>query len=279
MYFCKTYIYRATPELIFHKPMAAVKSARYVPVPVRISAFYPLVLTFFLMASLHGTMPAQQADRSLVTELEDLIEESYGPDQHLINGIEYINLHIRTQGHKFLDEDTYYKGRIVIDHRTYRDVLIKYDIFGQRVLLLIEHSTGGNKQIVLNNLRIVEFEINNRLFRKYTFPGKGTRFYHVIGNEEMACLYYYSKQEISRPIDNNTLSELTDTKKKTYLYRRPELHAFRSNRSFVRLFPDHESRIKAYFREHRLSVRKLNDIQMSRLVGYLQSITKTASQE
>jgi hypothetical protein len=136
---------------------------------------------------------------------QQIISESYGPDQHLINGVEYINLHIRSEGHKFLDEDKYYKGRVVIDRKIYKDVLLKYDIFNQQVLLLIEHQSGGNKQIILNNLRIDGFEINGRIFHKYTSPVSGTIFYQVIGNDEMSCFYHFKKQEIPKAIDQNNL--------------------------------------------------------------------------
>jgi hypothetical protein len=259
--------------------MAAVVSARYVPLPVRISAFYQQVVIFLILASLHGLTHAQQSDDPAMADLKDLMDERYGADQHLVNGIEYFNLHIQTDGHKFLDEDKYYMGWIVIDQRTYSDVHLKYDIFGQRVLLLIEHPGGGNRQIILNNLRIREFEINNRHFRKFTFPGEKTRFYQVIGKPELSCLHYYSKQEIPKPVDNNTLSEFTDTKRKSYLYRPSGLHEFKSNRSFLRLFPEYQSQIKAYLRKHKLKVRKLDDGHMGHLIDFCSMLTGTDSTE
>jgi hypothetical protein len=253
--------------------MAAAASARYVPKRVRLSAFYPLGLMLFLVSQL-CTLHAQQADDADMRDLVDRTEESYGPDQHLINGIEYFNLHMQTQGHKFLDEDKYYRGRIVIDHKTYTDVHLKYDIFGQQVLLLIQHPKGGNKQIILNNLRIKEFEINNRQFHKLTFPGKGTQFYQVLGDKEMACLHFHYKQEIPKPIDQNTLSEFTDTKRRSYLYWQSTLNEFKSNRSFIRIFPGHQSQVKSYLRRHKWRVKKLDDPHMSRLVSFCNSITK-----
>ena len=259
--------------------MAAVTSAGYAPTPVRISVFCILLLMFHVWAFIPCTLHAQQTDHNVAADLRKLIEASYGPDQHLINGIEYFNLHIQTDGHKFLDEDKYYKGRILIDHKTYSDVYLKYDIFGQQVLLLIQHPGGGNKQIILNNLRIGEFEINNRRFQKFTFPGMDTRFYQVIGNEEMACLHYHYKQEIPKPVDNNTLSEFTDKKRRSYLLWKSDLHAFKSNRSFIRIFPEHQSQIKTYLRRHRLQVKKLDDPQMNYLVDFCHSITKTPGEQ
>jgi hypothetical protein len=255
--------------------MAAVCPTGSIHSHVRVSGFNSLVLTFILLAALHCTLKAQNPDENIITELNELVAESYGPDQHLVNGIEYINLHIRSTGHKFLDEDDFYEGRVVIDKKGYKDVFLKYDIFNQHVILLIEHPLGGNKQIILNNLRIDEFEINGRIFHKYTFPATGTIFYQVIGNDEMACLYRFKKQEIPRAIDQNNLSEFTDVQKKSFLYWQSELHAFRSNRSFIQIFPDHQAQIKSFIRQNKFQVKKLNDAQMHRLIIYCNSLTKT----
>ena len=243
--------------------------------PVGVSGVIPLVLTFFILAALPCTLTAQQPGDNIIADLNELIAESYGPDQHLINGIEYVNLHIRSDGHKFLDEDTYYNGRVVIDKKVYNDVFLKYDIYNQQVLLLVQHPSGGHKQIILNNLRIDKFEINGRTFHKYSFPAIGTLFYQVIGTNEMACFYHFRKDEIPKPIDQYTLSEFTDEKKKSSLYWQSELHAFKGNRSFVRIFPDHQSQIKAFIRKNKFRIRKLNDSQMLRLVSYCNYLTET----
>ncbi|MCK4855053.1 MAG: hypothetical protein KAT31_12340 [Bacteroidales bacterium] len=255
--------------------MAADHPAGCIHSQVRVSGLNSLVLIFVILAAFNCTLKAQQPDENIIAELDELVTESYGPDQHLINGIEYVNLHIQSEGHKFLDEDKFYKGRVVIDNKVYKDVFLKYDIYNQKVLLFIEHPSGGHKQIILNNLRIDEFEINSRIFHKYNFPGTGTLFYQVIGNDEMSCFYHFKKQEIPRAIDQYTLSEFTDEQKKSYIYWQSELHEFKGTRSFVRIFPIHQPEIKAFIRQNKLRVRKLNDSQMYRLISYCNSITKT----
>ncbi len=255
--------------------MAADHQAGCIHSRGRVSGLNPLVLTFLILAVLHCTLNAQEPGENIIAELNELVTESYGPDQHLINGIEYVNLHIRSDGHKFLDEDKFYEGRVVIDNKVYKDVFLKYDIFNQQVLLLIQQPAGGHKQIILNNLRIDEFEINGRIFHKYTFPHTRALFYQVIGNDEMACFYHFRKQEIPRAIDQYTLSEFTEVQKKSYLHWQSELHAFKGTRSFIRIFPDHQPQIKSYIRQNKLRVRKLNDAQMYWLISYCNSLTET----
>jgi|GEM_PF-23173 len=259
--------------------MAADHPAGYIRSQIHVFGNNFIVLIFLILAALPCSLYAQQTGENIIEELTELVAESYGPDQHLINGAEYFNLHIRSAGHKFLDEDKFYKGRIVIDKKVYDDVSLKYDIFNQKVLLLISPPGGGHKQIILNNVRIDEFEINGRIFHKYISPLTRTFFYQAIGNDEMACLYHFKKQEVPRPGENNTLSKFTETQKKSYLYWQSELHEFKGNRSFVGIFSDHQPQIKAFIRQNKFRVKKLNDSQMHQLIQYCNSITKTPKED
>lgn len=259
--------------------MAEDQSAGYTFSPVSISTLIHTWLILCMQLSLSLNLHGQNADRNNIAELVQLISESYGPDQHLINGIEYFNLHTHTSGHKFLDEDKFYEGRVVIDKRVYRHVMLKYDIFNQNLLLLAEQPKGGHKQVILNNLRIDEFELNGRIFRKHTFHGTGTLFYQVIGSDEIACFYHFTKQEIPRAIDQHTLSEFTDVQKKSYIYWQSELHAFNRNRSFIRIFPEHQTQIKAFLRQNKFQVRNMTDPQMYWLIHHCFSLTRTSIEE
>jgi hypothetical protein len=238
-----------------------------------------LGLTLFMLANMHGRLYAQQTPDGTREELNEWIMQLYGPDQHLVNGIEYANLHLRSEGHKFLDEDRYYPGRVIIDGKAYDDVSLKYDIFNQHLILLVPFRSGGHKQIILNNMRIEGFELNGRVFRKYTFPKTGTRFYQVIGSEQMACLYHFSKQEISNPVDNYTLSKFSEVQKKSYLYWQSALHEFKGKRSFVRIFPEHQPEIRAFIRKNRFRVRKLNDTDMNWLIYHCYSLAGNPDEE
>ena len=48
----------------------------------------------------------------------------------------------------------------------------------------------------------------------------------------------------------------------------------RATRAFVRIFPDHQAQIKAFIRQNKLKVKKLNDLQMQGLITYCNSVTK-----
>jgi hypothetical protein len=259
--------------------MIADHRARCINSPDGVPGLKPPALIFFFLAVLPFMLTAQQPGENIIAELHELATEFYGPDQHLVNGIEYVNLHIRSSGHKFLDEDRFYEGRVVIDNKVYHHVFLKYDIYNQQVLLLIRSTSGGHKQIIMNTLRIDEFEINGRIFRKYTFPDAGTRFYQVIGSNEMACLYHFSKLEILNPVDRYTISKFTEEKKKSYLYCQSDLNKFKSARSFVRIFPDHQPEIKAFIRKNKSRFRKLNDSQMLSLICYCNSLAEGLPEE
>ena len=78
-----------------------------------------LLLIICILTAFTGILEAQDDGKNAMADLDQFIQESYGPDLRLINGREYFNLHTRSVGHKFLDDDKFYRGRVVIDQDTY----------------------------------------------------------------------------------------------------------------------------------------------------------------
>ena len=125
-------------------------------------------------------------------QLERDLRGLYGADQVLINGVEYYNEHARSKGHKFYGEDRYQRGRLVIEHKVYDDVLLKYDIYNQQVLMLSSQGSARDREIIINGLWLKEFSLGNRVFRKYYFPGRDTLLYQVYKGSYIDFLVHWS---------------------------------------------------------------------------------------
>lgn len=254
------------------------QSTGYGPSPVGISGMVFLFLNLYVLTAFTCTLNAQQIDNNVISALDKFIADCYGPDQNLINGIEYYNLHTRSKGHKFLDEDKFYRGRVVINKRVYDDVELKYDIFNQHVLLQFDRGTEVYTQIILNNKWVDEFELNGRIFRKHTFPETGTLFFQIIGSGEIACYYHFKKEEVPR-VTRITLSEFGDEKRKSYVYWQSELHEFHGARSFAEIFPAHESQILEFIRQQNFRTRKISDSQMDILISYCNTLINSPTED
>ena len=210
-------------------------------------------------------------NESEIAQLEEYFLERYGPDQKLYSGARYYNVHLKSSGHKFLGEDLYQQGKLVIDNRLYDSVQLKYDVFTQQVLLLFEKPGYGTDEIIVNNLRLEEFHLGEKVFKKRFFPETDTLFFQVFEEKYLTILYHFQKEIIMRTTYRNAL-EFTQSKRRSYVSIPSGLYNFNSTRSFIKLFPEHRSELKAYKREHKIQIRWASDNQIRELIEYCNQI-------
>jgi hypothetical protein len=215
---------------------------------------------------------APDANADHWNELYKSVVNAYGFDQVLVNGICYEDEYIGTVGHPFLFEDRFYKGRLIYRGKEYRGVDLKYDIYKQQVILFTKQNNSIAWFIPPNEF-ISSFSLGDKLFVKYTFhklPG----FYQVIfDNQQLKCLYYWSKLRYDSYQKRYNSYGFTDSEKKTYLMVGDVVKKYGDNRSFIRLFPQGiQIRIKQYIKNNKISVAKSSDAEMEKLVTYCRSL-------
>ena len=121
---------------------------------------YRIALLLLFVTALPGSLSAQdQPDQVAVfNEWEDYFDRVYGVDYNLVNGIRYLYPYARAHGHPFLGENRFYTGYAVINGHYYQDLLFKYDICNQQIILNHTFLSGGTEQIIINyeqNFRLI----------------------------------------------------------------------------------------------------------------------------
>ncbi len=234
------------------------------------NGFYRYSLFFVLsFCSCHiNAQNGNTADSSLY-EWKEYFNNSYGPDPNLINGIRYLNLFPNSDGHPFLAEDQFYNGRLVIGNTEYVDVDFKYDICDQNIILQYSPFSGGRYQIVLNSEFVNEFLIDDKLFRKYSFPETGTRFFQIVTSGNIYCLFYWEKDLNDSNTSLDYSYKYSSMKKKAYLIMNEQAYFFRNKRSFLRLFPEiYQKEIKQFIRANGIMVSNGSEKSIGKLVEY-----------
>ena len=234
-------------------------------------------LKYFLLLSVcfySGTAKtyAQTTYDSAIYSWKKYFDISYGPDYNLINGIKYLYLYSDIEGHPFFGENQFYAGSLIMANREYQDVYLKYDLFNQDMILQYSPFIGGTNQILLQNEFIHEFKIYDKLFRKYSFPETGTRFYQVVTSGKIYCLYYWEKI-----LDYSTLSlyNFSSPKKISYIVKNGKPYRFKRKKQFRKLFPvQHQKEIKQYFRNNRIRLKNEPDGNMGRLLEFCNQLTE-----
>jgi hypothetical protein len=234
-----------------------------------------LYIIFFLLICSHYNYSQYAAPTdSTVIKLKAFFEQLYGADYNLINGRRFVNLYPTAEGYPYLGEDKFYRGIIVINNISYTNVEIKYDICNQKIILKYPHFSGNEDKIILNGEFIEEFEIDGRLFRKYTFPGTEPRFYQVVSQGNIYCLYHW-KKELLKGLSGRSFFTYSPEKHLSYLVIDNKLYPFNSRQSFLKLLPlEYYKEIKMYLRSNKIWFRDASDIQIRQLMDFCNKLIR-----
>ncbi len=203
-------------------------------------------------------------------ELYNFIQTEYKSDQVLVNGLYYDNYYRNAIGHPFLFEDVFYKGTVVYQNIQYKDLDMKYDIYGQELLLSYVLDDRNIRFIPLNEF-ISEFSLNEMYFKKYSFPGMAPGFYQVIADYgDIKCLYYWFKKRTeSSHFRVITSYQFYKSEKTRYLVLDNKLLKYRNKFSFIRLFPQEKRYdIRKFLKSENIKISKSDDDSIRKLINY-----------
>lgn len=185
-----------------------------------------VAILLFLFSSLtgQGTFP-------------DLVENAYGLDQNLVNGIQYSNRHLRTQGHPYFLEDRFENGDLTIEGSIYRDVQIKYNLLSQHVEISYENLSGGNNQLITVSERLPVFRLGTNEFRLLSINEEPEKYFQVINTKYFICYVHWEKALVSLNDNIAYGHRFTYPRLLYWLELDGETEAFHNRKSFIQLFP------------------------------------------
>ena len=220
---------------------------------------------FFLFATLagQGTFP-------------DLVENAYGLDQDLVNGIQYSNRYMRSEGNPYFQEDSFKNGSVSINGKIYQNVQLKYDLFSQRVEIKHDKILGRNYRYITISDRMEAFSLGEYEFRKLNIQETPERYYQVINTGHFTCLVHWEKELV--PLDNSAIyiDHFTHPRHYYWLELNGEIIAFNNRRTFARLFPKNMQReILKLFRQRHISFRNVGPDEILRTMKMVENLFNT----
>ena len=223
---------------------------------------------FFLFATLAGqnTFP-------------DLVKYAYGLDQDLVNGVQYSNRYIRSQGHPYFLEDRFENGSVSINGKIYQNVQLKYDLLSQDVEIKHKKYLDGNYRYVTISDRMEAFSLGEYEFRKLKIQEEPERYYQVINTRHFTCFVYWEKKLI--PLDNSVIyiDHFTNPMFYYWLELNGETIAFNNRRTFARLFPmNMQKKILKLFRQRHISFRNVGPDKILRTMEMVANLFNTEGQ-
>lgn len=236
------------------------------------------LISTILLSSFFNTGINAQNDISqptLFNNIYSAAELEYGIDQELVNGVLFENFYLPIVGHPYFLVDTFLNGGMVYRGKQYSDLLLKYDLYDQQLLV----------NYVLNDFQIIfylptefisEFNIENKKFVKHSFPGEETdRFYQIVGKDyPVKILYLFEKIRTKTYKYFSPSYEFSVVMKSSFLLINSNLVGYNRNGSFVSKFPKQDHKlIKTFIRKNKISVKNSSDNEIYSLIKYCNSLT------
>jgi hypothetical protein len=232
---------------------------------------------FFVSTLLLWYFPVSaQNDINLPSDSTDLflfVQREYGPDPVLINGLYPEDYILDAIGHPFFMDTIFYPGHVILHNQKFDHVFLQYNIFDQNIIVSQTGTENGSYQIIPPNAFISEFKIKDKVFRKFCFEGINEDYFQVVYNGEIKCLYSFTKKRYVS-YSRSKYSTFTFSKdiRKSYLLKDQKLYEYKKLGSFLQYFPKNvKPGIKAYCEKEKLKLSKASDIEIGKLMQYIEN--------
>lgn len=117
---------------------------------------------------------------------EELVDQSFGSDQAVVNGIQFSNQYIRITGNPYFLDGNYRPGKISV-HEQWYPVNLRYNLYTQRVEIEYLTPAGHMNQLITVPEQISAFLLEGHEFRRMQAAGGPASYYMVLSHGESEC--------------------------------------------------------------------------------------------
>jgi hypothetical protein len=196
--------------------------------------------------------------------------EALKQDPLIQNGVYYTYPYYNAEGHPFLGGKEFESGSIVFRGKEYDGLSLNYDLFNQLIILSREYK-GVLQMNILDTEFVSGFQLKGKKFIQAAYNGQSFAFYQQISeNTYISCFYgwYKDRREI-RDSGNRSIFSFSEEKSRRFLFMEGQLQRYKSNNSFVKLFPEPKrAGVKDYMQKNRILVMEASDQAMNQLIEY-----------
>jgi len=198
----------------------------------------------------------------------------YGFDPLLYNGRLYTFFpQPGTGGTQFLFNKFDTIGSVTLRGVTYSNLTLNYDIYSQQLVLKYYSTMGSASLIEISCAWLEKFELGGCHFKIETETDTTKRIYQVLGDGTEKIKYYRKKELLlyNQPISG--IYYFSKVNREMYVLTGNRMIKFKNNRGFVAAFSSSKQElIKKYLRNHNIKVTKANDLSMTELINYCNTL-------
>lgn len=207
-------------------------------------------------------------------EVKKELDKIFGLDQDLCSGIAYTNIvKGSVSGNPYWIDAEWKTGSVLIGNLLFEDLLLKYDIESNDLIINTINLNNQPLKICLNKKLISKFTLGNHQFIK--FPGEkinDNNFFCEVLSEGKIIFLLIKDKTLSVSNSRNSSDFSYKEYRKSYLLLDGKLIKFKGKRTLYRLFPEHKQKLKKYISQNSLYPVSKNIQDRTMLVNYCNSL-------
>ncbi|MBN2237922.1 MAG: hypothetical protein JW729_10200 [Bacteroidales bacterium] len=237
---------------------------------IKRKSYFIAIIVFILAQGLNTRQLSAQELSNTESQVSEFANFLYRSDDRLLNGKYYKPAHFFALGHPYFINDEWQNATLYIKGITYKNVLLKYNIEDDVIILKAIYDRRIAKDILLHNKFIDSLAIGTHLFHNTANfeMSENIGFAELIYKGGLTAYVKHSiqfKDELSERIKNGLY---LDPKRKLYLSSDSLLYPISTKKDLIDFFPERKKDIKAFLRKNKIRYRKANTYQLVNLIRF-----------
>ncbi|HRW62346.1 MAG TPA: hypothetical protein P5132_02605 [Bacteroidales bacterium] len=240
-----------------------------------------LIVLFFIYStySIYAQEPLTSSSSDLA-KLYKTAESIYTLNDELINGHMYPIRDTRIQGNPYLHDDFWKTGTVFIHNRQYPNVLVRYNLVIDELILKANINDSTERIISINKNQVDSFRIHNSLFVNTSVLSQnkkqntGTYYELIYNNNAVFVVKKYEKRFIDMYNNITPYGKYSSLKSDIFLIDNDKSVNINKMRSLLNHFDKkfHKS-IKEFIRNKHIDYRNISNTQLKELIEFCNSLT------
>jgi len=215
--------------------------------------FFLGTLTLFIPRSLCG-------QRDFV----EWVDRALGSNQELVNGIQFTNQYIRSEGDPYWKSGGFKTGSVCINDHWFEDLQLRYNLFSQKLELGYLTPEGFMNLIITVPENISAFVMEGYLFRRLLIGKEAASYYQEVSWGAITCYIGWSKDLLGSRSSGTSFSPIY---RKYWIKQEDQWISFKNQRSYFRAFPKELRRdLNKLLKQHNYNFQQASPREMVALL-------------
>jgi hypothetical protein len=167
------------------------------------------------------------------------VDRAFGSNQELVNGIQFTNQYIRSEGHPYWIDGGFRTGSLCVNDQWFEQLQLRYNLYSQKLELGYLTSEGFMNQIITVPENISAFFLEGYIFRRVQIGEEAPAYYQVVTSGSTTCYIVWSRDLLGSR-SSGTRFGLID--REYWIQDGERWMNFKNQRSYVRAFPKEQKR-------------------------------------